>query len=61
MLNTPEPGREHPDASERDAALPDREARAARLRDIKARIRAGDYTPDIKDVAYLLAAMMNPR
>ena len=60
MLDTPDPGRGRPDARDHDA-LPDREARAARLRDIKERIRAGDYTPDIKDVAYLLAAMMTPR
>ncbi len=42
-------------------SLPDREERARRVQAIKARIRSGEYAPDVKDVAYLLATMMTPR
>ena len=49
-----------PVAPEQDC-LPDREERAQRLRAIKERIRSGEYAPDVKDVAYLLATMMTPQ
>ena len=42
-------------------SLPDREERALRVQAIKERIRCGEYAPDVRDVAYLLATMMTPR
>lgn len=48
------------EAPEQDC-LPGREERAQRLRAIKERIRSGEYAPDVKDVAYLLATTMTPR
>ena len=49
-----------PEGLEQDC-LPDPEERARRVQAIKERIRSGQYAPDVKDVAYLLASMMNTR